>query len=69
MDTKTEEIKSMPIGTTIDSAVVKARSQGLREIFAFYAMQHLPQGMEFDKIMQKRGEIDLGEFLIFAKDF
>jgi hypothetical protein len=59
----------MAIGTTIDSAVVKARDAGLREIFAFYAMQHLPQGMEFDKIMQKRGEVDLGEFLIFAKDF
>ena len=59
----------MAIGTTIDSAVIKAREAGLREIFAFYAMQHLPQGMEFDKIMQKRSEIDLGEFLIFTKDF
>lgn len=32
-------------------------------------MQHLPEGMEFDKIMQKRGQLDLGEFLIFCKDF
>lgn len=32
-------------------------------------MQHLPQGLEFDKIMEKRTLIDLGEFLIFCKDF
>jgi len=25
--------------------------------------------MEFDKIQQKRQEIDLGEFIIFTKDF
>jgi hypothetical protein len=32
-------------------------------------MQHLPQGMEFDKIMEKRQLMDLGEYLMFCKDF
>jgi hypothetical protein len=45
------------------------RQRGLRELFEFYAKQHLPEGLEFGDILDKKEVIDLGEFSIFARDF
>ena len=63
------DIKSVIQFSTVDSAIVDAREKGLREIFCFYALQHIPTGQDFDQIKEKRGLIDLGEFLMFCKDF
>jgi len=61
------DIRSMikSVTTTIEDR----RIRGLREIFGFYAQQHLPQGLEFGAIQNKKNILDLGEFLIFTKDF
>jgi len=67
-DNETErDLKSMikSMSTTIEDK----RVRGLREIFSFYSHQHLPEGLEFGDIEKKKNILDLGEFLIFTKDF
>ena len=54
---------------SISTTVEDKRIKGLREIFGFYAQQHLPQGLQFGDIENKKNILDLGEFLIFSKDF
>lgn len=39
------------------------------EIFHFYSRQHIPKNKEFDDLKEIMNEIDLGEFMIFCKDF
>lgn len=44
-------------------------NKGLKELFQFYAKQHLPEGLEFGNILDKMKVIDMGEFCIFCRDF
>ena len=39
------------------------------EIFHFYSKLHIPLNKEFDDIKEIMNEVDLGEFMIFCKDF
>ena len=54
---------------SISTSLEDKRDRGMREIFAFYSQQHLPQGLQFGDIQNKKNLLDLGEFLIFCKDF
>lgn len=54
---------------SVSTSIEDRRIRGLREIFGFYAQQHLPEGLEFGDILNKQNILDLGEFLIFSKDF
>ena len=46
-----------------------AKTKSLVEIFNFYAKQHIAQGGQFDEIKETMQEINLGDFIIFCKDF
>lgn len=39
------------------------------EIFHFYSRQHIPQNKHFDDLKEIMNEVDLGEYMIFCKDF
>lgn len=39
------------------------------EIFHFYSRQHIPKNKEFDDLKEIMNEVNLGEFMIFCKDF
>ena len=45
------------------------RIKGLKEIFHFYAKQHIPRNLAFDQLEVVMNQIDLGEFTSFCKDF
>ena len=45
------------------------RRRGLMEIFHFYSRQHIPLNRQFDDLKEIMNEVDLGEFMIFCKDF
>jgi len=69
-----DETRGESTGTDRESkkqplSIDELRRRGLRELFDFYAKQHLPQGLEFGDILDKKEVIDLGEFCIFARDF
>jgi Ca2+-binding EF-hand superfamily protein len=67
-DGETErDIKSMV--KSISTSIEDKRIRGLREIFGFYSQQHLPQGLMFGDILAKQDNLDLGEFLMFTRDF
>jgi hypothetical protein len=67
-DNETEkDIRSMI--KSMSTSLEDKRVRGLREIFSFYSHQHLPEGLEFGDIERKKNILDLGEFLIFTKDF
>lgn len=39
------------------------------EIFHYYSRQHIPQNKEFDDLKEIMNEVNLGEYMIFCKDF
>lgn len=45
------------------------RIKGLKEIFHFYARQHIPHGIAFEQLEVIMNQVDLGEFTSFCKDF
>lgn len=45
------------------------REKGIREIFHFYARQHIPFGVAFNELERIMNQVDLGEFMSFCKDF
>lgn len=45
------------------------REKGLKEIFHFYARQHIPHGIAFEDLEIIMNQVDLGEFTSFCKDF
>ena len=49
--------------------MLETRKKGLFEIFSFYARQHIPQNRQFDDLREIMNEVDLGEYMIFCKDF
>jgi hypothetical protein len=67
-DGETErDVKSMI--KSISTSIEDKRIRGLKEIFGFYSKQHQPQGVMFGDILAKQDNLDLGEFLMFARDF
>lgn len=62
-----KDIRSMI--KSISTSVEDRRVRGMKEIFGFYSRQHLPEGLGFDDILNKQNFIDLGEFLLFRRDF
>jgi hypothetical protein len=67
-DGETErDIKSMI--KSISTSIEDKRIRGLREIFGFYSKQHQPSGSMFGDILAKKDNLDLGEFLMFTRDF
>lgn len=45
------------------------RIRGLQEIFHYYSRQHIPNNKEFDHLKEKMNQVDIGEFMVFCKDF
>ena len=45
------------------------RKIGLYEIFGFYSRQHIPKNKGFEEVEELMNQVDLGEFMIFCKDF
>ena len=44
------------------------KMQALKEMYRFYARQHIRHGINFDEL-RKEEAIDQGEFIAFCKDF
>ena len=55
--------------TAPDESLDERRDKALHEIFLFYAKQHIPPGLPFEKLEETLNTINIGELLIFCKDF
>ncbi|CAI2367979.1 unnamed protein product [Moneuplotes crassus] len=49
--------------------VEEKRNRTLQEIFSFYAKQHIPPGLPFEELEDTLKTINIGELLVFCKDF
>lgn len=56
-------------GNAPDESLDEKRDKALHEIFLFYAKQHIPPGLPFEKLEETLNTINIGELLIFCKDF
>ena len=50
-------------------SIKEKREKVLHEIFDFYAKQHIPPGLPFEKLEETLQTIQIGELLVFCKDF
>ena len=44
-------------------------AHALDNIFKFYSKQHIQQNLGFEELQEQMNQMDLGEFIAFAKDF
>jgi hypothetical protein len=56
-------------GKPIVESIEERREKALQEIFSFYARQHIPPGLPFEKLEETLQTINIGELLVFCKDF
>ena len=52
-----------------NQSIEEKREKVLHEIFDFYARQHIPPGLPFEKLEETLKTIQIGELLVFCKDF
>jgi len=50
-------------------SIEEQRELALQEIFSFYAKQHIPPGLAFEDLEETLHTINIGELLVFCKDF
>jgi 5'-deoxynucleotidase YfbR-like HD superfamily hydrolase len=63
---KTQTIKGSANATKYPALTKEElRDKGLKEIFHFYARQHIPHGIAFEDLEVIMNQIDLGEFTSF----
>jgi len=53
----------------LQESIEEKRERALQEIFNFYARQHIPPGLPFEQLEETLKTIQVGELLIFCKDF
>lgn len=53
----------------IKETLAQKREKSLQEIFHFYAKQHIPPGLPFEELEETLKTINIGELLVFCKDF
>lgn len=53
----------------VDESIEERREKALQDIFTFYAKQHIPPGLPFEELEETLKTIQVGELLVFCKDF
>lgn len=62
----TQSIKPpMSVSSSQQYSKEEMRDRGMREIFSFYARQHIPVGIAFEELEAIMKQVDLGEFTSF----
>ena len=58
-----------PLSKVPEESIEEKREKSLQELFSFYAKQHIPPGLPFEKLEETLQTINVGELVIFWKDF
>lgn len=58
-----------PVSKVPEESIEDKRLKAFQEIFSFYAKQHIPPGLPFEQLEETLQTINVGELVIFCKDF